>query len=436
MTDRVTATIALLLLAASTLAAESHVHARPVNIPAAGKIGFEQMNPAETGILFTNFLSDPRSVVGRNLLSGSGVACGDIDGDGLCDIYFCGLDSENKLFRNLGNWKFQDITASAGSIIACVGQDSMGAAFADVDGDGDLDLLVNALGNGTRLFLNDGKGHFSEATDAAGLRSKAGSMSLALADLNGDGYLDLYVANFRPTTIKDNPHTTISVQMVDGQPFVSAVDGRSATAPDLTNRFSVAPSGAILEFGEADDVYLNDGHGHFRRLSWTDGTFLDEYGKPLREPPRDWSLAVQIRDLNGDGIPDIYVCSDLFTPDRVWINDGHAKFRALDNFALRSTPTFSMGVDFADIDRDGHLDWFMVDMFARDRIRQNTQLTARNTLFPIGMIDIRPQLLRNTLHWNRGDNTFAEIAWYAGVEASDWSWGPIFLDVDLDGYED
>src|ERR1043165_2501671 len=223
MTDRVVAIIAL-LVAVSAPAADSHIRARPLNLPAAGKIGFEKMNPVETGILFTNFLSDPRSVANRNLLSGSGVACGDIDGDGLCDIYFCGLDSENKLFRNLGNWKFQDITASAGSIIACVGQDSMGAAFADVDGDGDLDLLVNALGNGTRLFLNDGKGHFSEATDAAGLRSKAGSMSLALADLNGAGYLDLYVANFRPTTIKDNPHTTVSVQMVDGQPFVSAVD--------------------------------------------------------------------------------------------------------------------------------------------------------------------------------------------------------------------
>src|ERR1044071_2821736 len=215
MTDRVTATIALLLLAASTLAAESHVHARPVNIPAAGKIGFEQMNPAETGILFTNFLSDPRSVVGRNLLSGSGVACGDIDGDGLCDIYFCGLDSENKLFRNLGNWKFEDITASAGSIIACVGQDSMGAAFADVDGDGDLDLLVNALGNGTRLFTNDGKGAFTETTSGAGVASGAGSMSMALADVDGDGDLDLYVANFRPGTMQDEPRMRYRIAYVD-----------------------------------------------------------------------------------------------------------------------------------------------------------------------------------------------------------------------------
>jgi hypothetical protein len=432
--DRAFIFAASVLLCVPNRAADSHITSRALPVPTVGKTGFEKLSPAQTGINFTNFLSDPRSVANRNLLSGSGVACGDIDGDGLCDLYFCGLDADNKLFRNLGNWKFEDITASVG--VACHGQDSMGAAFADVDGDGDLDLLVNALGNGTRLFLNDGKGHFTEVTDAAGLRSQTGAMSLALGDLDGDGDLDLYVANFHPTTIKDNPHATVSVQMIDGRAQVASIDGRPATAPDLTNRFAVAPSGAILEFGEADAIYLNDGKGHFKPLSWTDGAFLDEKGKPLREPPRDWSLAVQIRDLNGDGLPDIYVCSDLFTPDRVWINDGHARFHALDNFALRSTPTFSMGVDFADIDRDGHLDWFMVDMFSRSHRKQHTQLMARNTLFPIGMIDVRPQLLRNTLHWNRGDNTFAEIGWYAGVEASDWSWGPIFIDVDLDGYED
>src|SRR5262245_45177090 len=122
MTDRFIAIIAFFLLGVSSPAADSHLRTRQLNIPTVGKTGLERMNPAGTGILLTNFLPDPRSVANRNLLSGSGVACGDIDGDGLCDIYFCGLDSENKLFRNLGNWKFQDITASAGSVIACVGQ--------------------------------------------------------------------------------------------------------------------------------------------------------------------------------------------------------------------------------------------------------------------------------------------------------------------------
>jgi hypothetical protein len=408
---------------------------RDLPIPATGKTGFAKLNSDRTGILFTNSLSDQRSILNRNLLSGSGVAAGDVDGDGLCDLYFCGLDSDNVLLRNLGGWKFEDITATAG--VACARQDCTGATFADVDGDGDLDLLVNSLGAGTRLFLNDGKGHFAEATDVAGLRSRSGSMSLALADVDGDGDLDLYVCNFRPTTIKDHPRTRFTMQMVDGRPVVAMVDGRPATTPDLTNRFAAGPSGAIFEFGEADALYLNDGKGHFTPVSWTDGHFLEADGKPLREPPRDWSLAVQMRDLNGDGAPDIYVCSDLFTPDRIWINDGKGHFRALDNLSLRSTPTFSMGVDFADIDRDGHLDFFAVDMLSREHQKRHVQLSNSNpAVWPIGLIDVRPQLLRNTLQWNRGDNTFAEIAWYAGVEASDWSWGPIFLDVDLDGYED
>src|SRR5713226_1956598 len=126
---------------------------RELPVPAAGKTGFTLLPPETTGILFTNLISDQRSVTNRNLLSGSGVAFGDVDGDGLCDVYLCRLDGNNKLFRNLGNWKFQDITDSAG--VECGNQDSTGAVFADFDGDGDLDLLVNSMGGGTRVFEND-----------------------------------------------------------------------------------------------------------------------------------------------------------------------------------------------------------------------------------------------------------------------------------------
>src|SRR5437764_1991903 len=153
--------------------------------------------------------------------------------------------------------------------------------------------------------------------------------------------------------------------------------------------------------------------------------------------PRDRGSAVQFHDLNGDGALDIYVCNDLFTPDRIWINDGHGKFRAIDPLAIRCTSSFSMGVDFADIDRDGQVDFFVVDMLSRSHQKRHVQVAETSPMFwPIGVIDLRAQLSRNTLQLNRGDGTFAETAFYAGIEASDWSWGPIFLDVDLDGFED
>lgn len=404
----------------------------PANPPRAG---FTRLPAGQTGVAFTNVLSDERSIANRNLLSGSGVAAGDVDADGKADLYFCGLDSNNKLFRNLGGWRFEDITDQAG--VACAGQDSTGAAFADVDGDGDLDLLVNALGGGTRLFKNEGGGRFRETTAEARLASRHGSMSMALADIEGDGDLDLYVCNFFPTTIKDQPRARFSITPMEGRPVVTAVNGRPATDADLTNRFVFTPSGEVLEYGQADDFFRNDGQGRFSRISFTDGTFLDEDGRPLNSAPQDWGLAVQFHDLNADGAPDLYVCNDLFTPDRIWINDGRGRFRAIARTSIRNISSFSMGVDFGDLNRDGHVDFFVVDMLSRDTLKRLVQVSSMdNFQWPPGLYDNRPQFSRNTLHINRGDGTFAELAYFAGLEASDWSWGPIFLDVDLDGYED
>jgi hypothetical protein len=156
------------------------------------------VGPATTGITFTNHLSEARSLESSLTTDGSGVAAGDADGDGWCDLYFCAVDGTNALYRNLGNWKFEDITASAG--VGCVGQFSRGAAFADVDGDGDLDLLVNSRGGGTRLFMNDGRARFREATDC-GLARRFGATSMALGDMDGNGTLDLFVANYATTKI-------------------------------------------------------------------------------------------------------------------------------------------------------------------------------------------------------------------------------------------
>src|SRR5216110_573959 len=161
---RLLAGCALLLLAVQIAAADAEWHPAPgyrwrqMRVPAAGKIGFTLLPPTSTGIRFTNHISPERYLTNSVLLNGAGVAAGDVDGDGLCDLYFCRSDGSNVLYRNLGNWRFEDITASAG--VACANLTSTGAVLADLDGDGDLDLIVNTVGNGTRVFYNDGKGHF------------------------------------------------------------------------------------------------------------------------------------------------------------------------------------------------------------------------------------------------------------------------------------
>lgn len=406
-----------------------------VDPPPAGQTGFRKLEANQLGIRFTNRISQPRSLLNRNLLNGSGVAAGDVDGDGWCDLYFCGLDSDNGLYRNLGNWKFADITGPAGA--ACPNQDSTGAVFADVDGDGDLDLLVTALGHGVRLFQNNGQGRFREITDQAGLRSNSGSTSLSLADVEGDGDLDLYVANYRTDTIADQPSTRFEAQLVQGKPVVTQVNGEPVTLARWTNRFEVGASGNVMERGEPDVLYLNDGTGKFAAVPFADGRFLDADGKPLTESPRDWGLAVQMHDFTGDGAPEIYVCNDFASPDRIWINDGKGRFRAIARTAVRTTSAFSMGVDFADFNRDGYTDFFVVDMLSPSHRMRTVQVGERAPFrWPPGILDNRPQVSRNTLQRNRGDGTFAETSWFSGVEASDWSWGPIFLDVDLDGFED
>ncbi|HTL54412.1 MAG TPA: VCBS repeat-containing protein [Candidatus Limnocylindrales bacterium] len=403
-----------------------------------GKDGFTLLEPQSTGIVFTNFLSEERTLASQILPSGSGVAAGDIDGDGLCDLYFCGLKCGNRLYRNLGGWKFEDITERAG--VGCTNLDATGAVLVDIDGDGDLDLIVNSLGGGTHLFLNDGHGRFTESAEL--LNPGRGGMSMALADFDGDGWLDLYIANYRVKSVSDTMDTRFNLRMVDGHLSVASINGRPLTDPEWTNRFRFTIDQARGKFaheelGEPDVLYRNLGGSRFQPVSFTDGTFLDEDGKPLSQPPFDWGLSVMFRDLNQDGKPDLYVCNDFMTPDRTWINDGHGHFRAIARTAIRQTPLSCMAIDIADIDRRGVDTLFVADMLSREHRRRLVQRTnLRPELLTPGQIDNRPQYSRNMLLLSRGDGTYAEIAQYSGLEASEWTWTPIFLDVDLDGYED
>ncbi|MBU6401856.1 MAG: VCBS repeat-containing protein, partial [Verrucomicrobia bacterium] len=394
-----------------------------LSVPAQGHTGFTLLPGAMTGISFTNILLESEMYRNQNLLNGSGVALGDVDGDGWIDIYLCNLNGRSVLYKNLGNWRFQDVTAEAG--LESSNQLARGAVLADVDGDGALDLLVSYSGKGVKLFRNDGHGHFRDA-QASELAARTGSTSMALADIDGNGSLDLYVANYGENTIRSGLNLTTRM-----------VGGREEVVGRYRNRIKII-DGKLVEFGEPHAVYLNDGQGHFQPLSWTDGAFLDEEGKPLARAQWDLGLSVMFRDINQDGYPDIYVCNDFENPDRIWINDGHGHFRAIARPALRHTSHFSMGVDFADLDRDGKDELVVADMLSRSHVLQMTQISPSNPppAFTGEVAADRPQIRQNTLFYNRGDGTYAEIANYSGVAASEWSWCPVFLDVDLDGYED
>jgi len=405
---------------------------RELRVPRNGSAGFTQLPASKTGLEFINRVGPERYLENQNLLIGSGVALGDVDGDGLVDIYFARTDGPNALYRNLGDWRFLDITEDAG--VAAPDRFSTGVVLGDIDGDGDLDLLVTALGGPNALFRNDGTGVFTEITEEAGLQSTKASATPTLADVDGDGDLDLYIANYKLLNAVD--------AFVPGElsKAVQQLDSGGEAPPKLQTHFrfrKVNNKWLLSERAEPDWFYLNDGTGRFEQVAFTEGRFRDEEGQPLTREPDYFGLTARFYDVDQDGDPDLYICNDLESPDQLWINDGTGTFYAAPHLALRSTSHASMAVDFADVDRDGDIDFYVVDMLSRDLPGRKTRGVAHGDLIKIvGEIANRPQMQRNTLFANRGDGTYAQVADLAAVEASDWSWSTLFLDVDLDGYED
>lgn len=411
------------ILEAPAQPAPAGIRITPLNASDSGASLFTLHPPARTQVTFTNSLDERASAGNRVLNNGSGLAAGDYDNDGLVDIFLCSLNQRNRLFKNLGDWRFKDVTDEAGLKFPPLYY--RGATFADLNGDGWLDLLVGSASQGVLCFLNNQRGSFTDATTEANTASPFANETLALADIDGNGTLDLYVCNNRTDDIRDWARVPIS--LVNKKPTVS---------PQLKNRISIE-NGVLQEFGEPDILYLNDGRAHFRSVSFTNGAFFDAQGEALTQTPLDWGLAAAFRDLNTDGVPDLYVCNDYGTPDRLWINGGRGRFKETDSLSLRKIPLSSMGVDFADINRDGHIDIFAVDMLSRSSELRRRQTVAKRAVPPrIGDIESRIQTPQNTLLLSRGDGTYAEIACLAGIEASDWSWSPVFLDADLDGHDD
>ncbi len=420
---------------AATWVEEDDYKWRPLDIATDGRPGFTMLDPSDTSIRFKNRLDAEKSLQNQVYLNGSGVALGDVDGDGQCDIYLCGFDSPNHLYLNRGDWKFEEAARAYG--VDCDGKDSTGAVFADLDGDGDPDLIVNTVHSGTLIFRNGGEGFSPVHDPGSGLASGRGGMSLAIADIDADGRLDLYVTHYRDTTLMDMPNTHFKFRTVGGRRTISSVDGVPVKGSRFENRFKLNERGGIEENGLPDVLYRNLGQFRFERNVVGGARFMTAKGAPMPGMLLEWGLSVMFRDINRDGQPDIYVCNDFDGFDRFWLNVGQGRFREAPSLALRKTSMFSMGVDFADIDRDGLDDFLVVDMLnTRHRTRKNQMIPRVQYRSVPGRYNDRPQRMRNTLFLNRGFGMFSEIAHYAGIAASDWSWCSVFMDVDLDGLED
>ena len=409
---------------------------RNLQLPWRGHDGFTQLDASQTGLTHRNDVDDEHALANRNLLIGSGVALGDIDGDGLPDVFLASVEKPAALYRNLGGFKFEDVTAASG--IDTKGLATTGAAFADVNGDGFVDLIVGTLGGPLKLWINDGKGHFTDFTKASGLDSGYAATTLTLADVDGNGTLDLYVATYKTRNALD----TYPPQARAFDQVVRKVGEHYEVLPEWKKEYRIeerADLGGIVRSQRADPdlFFLNDGKGHFTRVPINAPRFTDENGKPLAEEPDFFGLAARFYDVNGDGAPDLYVCNDFEDPDQFWINDGKGNFRLAAPLAVRETSNTCMSVEFADVNRDGHVDFFTADMespkFSTRQMEVPTHTPLRK---PVGLTPDRPQWMRNMLQVGRGDGTWAQMADYAGITGTDWTWGSAFLDVDLDGYED
>ena len=364
-----------------------------------------------TGIDFINHVEDGKienSFLFRNMYNGGGVAIGDINNDGLPDIFLTSNMGENKLYLNKGHFQFQDITTSAGIIND--GKWSTGVTFADVNGDGWLDIYVCTSGHmstGNRknkLYINNHNNTFTEAAATYGLDISAYTTQVSFFDYDGDGDLDCFMINNSP----------VPINLLNNSGRRDIPDAQWPIAPFLK--------------GGGDHLYRND-NGHFTEVTKQAGI----HGSLI-----SFGLGVSVGDINGDGWPDVFVSNDSYERDYLYINQGNGTFKDELDSCLGHTSFSSMGADLADINNDGYPEIFTTDMLPDDDYRLKTlgAFEDPKTFYDKLKSGLYYQYMKNCLQLNNHNKTFSDIADYAGVEATDWSWGALIFDMDNDGFND
>ncbi|WP_245967139.1 VCBS repeat-containing protein [Ulvibacterium marinum] len=375
----------------------------PIENQAEPKKVFQLLDESVTGIDFTNKLAYDNEFnvyKYRNYYNGGGVAIGDINNDGLPDIYFIANQEKNRLFLNKGNFKFEDITDQ--SMVGGTKPWSTGVAMVDINADGYLDIYVcnsgdlNGENKQNELFVNQGDTTFKEMAAEYNLDDKGFSTHASFFDYDKDGDLDAYILN--------NSYKAIG--------------------------------GFDLKLNQRNK---RDVLGGDKLMENIDGTFVDVsekagiYGSVI-----GFGLGVTVGDVNNDGWEDIYVSNDFFERDYLYINNQDGTFSEQLENQITATSVASMGADMADINNDGHNDIFVTEMLPSDYERLKTVTTFEDwNKYQLNLKSgYYHQFTRNTFQLNNTNNSFSEIGRLSGVEASDWSWGALIFDMDHDGFKD
>lgn len=335
----------------------------------------------------------------RNFYNGGGVAIGDVNNDGLADVFLVSNMKENKLYLNKGNFRFEDITGSAG--VGGTKAWSTGVTFADVNGDGYLDIYVCNAGNrekddrSNELFINNGNLTFTESAAEFGLADRGYSTHAAFFDYDRDGDLDMYLLNNSFIPVGKLAYKNL----------------RSERDPLGGHRFFRNDGDRFSDVSEAAGIY---------------GSLIS------------FGLGITVGDFNNDNWLDVYISNDFYERDYLYINNRDGTFKEDIERQMQHISLSSMGADAADINNDGELDLFVTDMLPGNdrRLKMLTNFEGYDLFQLKRSRDYHNQITQNTLQLNNGDNTFSEVARLSGVEATDWSWGALLFDMDNDGLKD
>ncbi|MDQ8185731.1 VCBS repeat-containing protein [Pelagicoccus sp. SDUM812002] len=347
-----------------------------------GKPLFEELDPDATGL--SGFVNDysGADVWGKRWREyfmgtiGTGIALGDIDGDGLPDLFVSSKDEESRLYRNVGDMKFEDISDQSGFLDSPY--PGTGCSFVDVDNDGDLDLYLCYVRGGNELWINDGTGHFEERAEDWGVAVKTGSTMASFVDYDRDGDLDFYLQN---NLVNDGNHfEQLSDQLFEnrGTRFVEVTQAAGITGP---------------------------AYGH-SAIWW---------------------------DYDEDGYPDIYVANDYERPDKLYRNNGDGTFSDVITEVTSQIPYYSMGADFGDIDNDGHSDYWVADMAPTSHRQYLRTIGSHQHIYRGRRDELPHQYAKNVLIHKRSPSQFADVAYLAGLAETDWTWAARLVDLNNDG---